>query len=169
ADAATLCSLTPLQEGMLFEANAHRASSAFHEQLTAVVDGPLDPRRFAAAWQTMLERHDALRAGFIARADGRPIQFVDARPTLPVAWLDWSAAAAPGDQDALLARWLRDDAARPFDLSRPPLMRLAIATLGPRRHRWLWSFHHILLDGWSIPVFFRELIAIYAGREAALP
>ncbi|AOJ09694.1 non-ribosomal peptide synthetase [Burkholderia mayonis] len=169
ADAATLCSLTPLQEGMLFEANAHRASSAFHEQVTAVVDGPLDLSRFAAAWQTMLDRHDALRAGFVARADGRPIQFVDARPALPVAWLDWSAAAAPGDQEALLARWLRDDAARPFDLSRPPLMRLAIATLGPQRHRWLWSFHHILLDGWSIPVFFRELIAIYAGREAALP
>ncbi|PCE21514.1 non-ribosomal peptide synthetase, partial [Burkholderia ubonensis] len=169
ADAATLASLTPLQEGMLFETSAHRASTAFHEQITAVVDGPLDLPRFAAAWQAMLARHDALRAGFVARAAGRPIQFVDAQPTLPVAWLDWSDAATPAEQDARLAQWLRDDAAQPFDLARPPLMRLAVAALGPQRHRWLWSFHHILLDGWSIPVFFRELIAIYTGRDAALP
>ncbi|MGU7816360.1 amino acid adenylation domain-containing protein [Burkholderia sp. AW49-1] len=169
AHAAMLASLTPLQEGMLFETSIHRDSRAFHEQITAVVDGPLDLPRFAAAWQAMLARHDALRAGFVARAGGRPIQFVDAQSTLPVAWLDWSDAATPAAQDARLAQWLRDDAARPFDLARPPLMRLTIATLGPQRHRWLWSFHHILLDGWSIPVFFRELIAIYTGRDAALP
>ncbi|WP_175956060.1 non-ribosomal peptide synthetase [Burkholderia sp. BCC0405] len=168
-DAAMLASLTPLQEGMLFETSVHRDSTAFHEQITAVVDGPLDLPRFAAAWQAMLARHDALRAGFVARAGGRPIQFVDAQPTLPVAWLDWSDAATPAEQDARLAQWLRDDAAQPFDLARPPLMRLTIATLGPQRHRWLWSFHHILLDGWSIPVFFRELIAMYTGRDAALP
>ncbi|RQR58189.1 amino acid adenylation domain-containing protein [Burkholderia sp. Bp9002] len=169
ADAAIVASLTPLQEGMLFEASAHHASTAFHEQITAVVDGPLDLPRFVAAWQTMLARHDALRAGFVARAGGRPIQFVGAQAALPVTRLDWSDASAPAEQDARLAQWLRDDAAQPFDLSHPPLMRLAIATLGPQRHRWLWSFHHILLDGWSIPVFFRELIAIYAGRDAELP
>ncbi|KVM99348.1 non-ribosomal peptide synthetase [Burkholderia stagnalis] len=169
ADAAIVASLTPLQEGMLFEASAHHASTAFHEQITAAVDGPLDLPRFVAAWQTMLERHDALRAGFVARAGGRPIQFVGAQAALPVTRLDWSDASTPAEQDARLAQWLRDDAAQPFDLSHPPLMRLAIAMLGPQRHRWLWSFHHILLDGWSIPVFFRELIAIYAGRDAALP
>jgi amino acid adenylation domain-containing protein/non-ribosomal peptide synthase protein (TIGR01720 family) len=96
------------------------------------------------------------------------VQFIGRRLTLPVNWLDWSAAPQPDKQAKLLADWLRDDAARPFDLSRPPLMRLTIATLGAQRYRWLWSFHHILLDGWSMPIFFRELLAIYAGGAANL-
>ncbi|WP_186053261.1 non-ribosomal peptide synthetase [Burkholderia gladioli] len=169
AQAPLFAHLTPLQEGMLFEAHAHPDSSAFHEQLTAVVEGPLSIPDFLDAWQTMLARHEALRAGFLARADGRPIQFAPSLARIPVTRLDWRDATGADQQEARLARWLADDAARPFDLARPPLMRLAIVTLGEQRHRWIWSFHHILLDGWSIPVFFRELIAIYAGHAATLP
>ena len=164
-DAGTFYNLTPLQEGMLFEALAYGQSGAFHEQITAEVEGPIDLERFAAVWQTMLDRHAGLRAAFLPREQGRPVQWIAADALLPVSYLDWTDnVSAQADR---LAQWLRDDAAHPFDLAHPPLMRLAIVKLGADRHRWIWSHHHILLDGWSMPLFFGELLALYNADSGA--
>lgn len=164
-DAGTFYNLTPLQEGMLFEALAYGQSGAFHEQITAEVDGPIDRERFAAVWQTMLDRHAGLRAAFLPREQGRPVQWIAARALLPVRYLDWTDDVSA--QAERLAQWLRDDAAQPFDLAHPPLMRLAIIKLDADRHRWIWSHHHILLDGWSMPLFFGELLALYNASSGA--
>ena len=158
-EAGTFYNLTPLQEGMLFEALAYGQSGAFHEQITAEVEGPLDLARFSAAWHMMLDRHAGLRAAFLPREQGRPVQWIAAAASLPVTRLDWTDNVS--GQEARLAQWLRDDAAKPFDLAHPPLMRLTIVKLGAARHRWIWSHHHILLDGWSIPLFFGEVLTLY--------
>jgi len=165
----TIAALTPLQEGILFEAAAHAESGAFHEQVTGLVEGPLETRRLAGSWQAMLDRHEALSASFLAREGGRPLQRLGkAGCRLPVVTLDWSDTAEV-EQDSRLAALLERDRAQPFDLSRPPLMRLTIVMLAPGRYRWIWSYHHILLDGWSLPIFFRELLTIYRDGGAHLP
>lgn len=167
ADVETISALTPLQEGMLFEADLHVRSGAYHEQVTATVEGPLDAGRFAAAWQSILEQHEVLRASFLVRENGRPLQIIGRGLTLPVAHLDWSDPGEDGGRR--LADWLREDASQPFDVTCPPLMRLAIARLGPDRHRWMWSYHHILLDGWSLPIVLRDVLAAYRAEILAAP
>ncbi|WP_434634922.1 amino acid adenylation domain-containing protein [Chromobacterium sp. CV08] len=162
--------LSPLQQGMLFHSVADAADGAYLEQLSSVVSGPLDPDAFADAWRAMLARHPLLRSGFHWRELEQPLQAAMRAAPLPVVRLDWSTLADP---DAALAAYLADDAGKPFALDAPPLMRLALIRLGERRWRWVWSYHHILLDGWSLPLFFRELLTLYRaladGEAPALP
>lgn len=166
-DVETISALLPLQEGMLFEADLHARSGAYHEQITAIVEGPLDPGRFAAAWQSTLDRHEVLRASFLVRENGRPLQIIGRGLVLPVTHLDWSDPDE--SHERCLANWLREDASQPFDVACPPLMRLAIAKLGPGRHRWMWSYHHILLDGWSLPIVLRDVLAAYRAELLVAP
>jgi hypothetical protein len=60
-------------------------------------------------------------------------------------------------------------ARRPFDLECGPLFRGVLARLGPEDHAVLFSFHHVIFDGWSIGIFLRELGALYAARLAGEP
>jgi len=117
-------------------------------------------------------RHTVLRTGFAARPGGAPVQIVHRRVEIPCALLDWSALP-PAEQEARSRAWTREDRARPFDLARPPLMRLALARLGEGRHRFFWSHHHLLMDGWCLPLVLDEVLAGYAafhaGREPDLP
>ncbi|MCS3805174.1 amino acid adenylation domain-containing protein/non-ribosomal peptide synthase protein (TIGR01720 family) [Chromobacterium alkanivorans] len=162
--------LSPLQQGMLFHSVADAADGAYLEQLSSVVDGELDPDAFADAWRAMLARHPLLRSSFHWRGLAQPLQAAMRAAPLPISRLDWSGLAEP---EAALADYLAADAARPFALDAAPLMRLALIRLGERRWRWIWSYHHLLLDGWSLPLFFRELLTLYRalshGETPALP
>lgn len=164
--------LTPMQQGMLFEA-AHRPNSpAHHEQFTFLLRGPLDADAFRRAWQTVVDRHGALRAQFVWQGVDKPLQAIRREAIIPWSHLDWSDASGP-DQDARLAAFLVEDRQRPFDLGKPPLMRLVLVRLGEDLHRIIWSFQHILVDAWSVSVMLNELVAAYeslrAGGEPSLP
>ncbi|WP_338121756.1 amino acid adenylation domain-containing protein [Chromobacterium haemolyticum] len=162
--------LSPLQQGMLFHSVADAADGAYLEQLSSVVNGALDPDAFAEAWRAMLTRHPLLRSSFHWRGLAQPLQAAMRAAPLPISRLDWSDLAEP---EAALADYLAADAARPFALDAAPLMRLALIRLGQDRWRWIWSYHHLLLDGWSLPLFFRELLTLYRalsrGETPALP
>ncbi|MEQ7005672.1 amino acid adenylation domain-containing protein [Actinopolymorpha sp. B17G11] len=83
-----------------------------------------------------------------------------------------AATEGEGATDEAGAERIADaDRAAPFDLTRPPLMRCALVRLGPRRHRLILTFHHLVVDGWSLPVLVRELMAAYAegGQAHGLP
>ncbi|WP_121826324.1 condensation domain-containing protein [Streptomyces rapamycinicus] len=68
-------------------------------------------------------------------------------------------------------RWLTEDRADRFDLTRPPLLRFALFRFGAEHFRLVMTNHHILLDGWSTPLVVRDLFTLYErpGQESALP
>jgi amino acid adenylation domain-containing protein len=164
--------LTPLQEGMLFHVLSAPESSAYFEQYTCLLRGPLDADAFTQAWQLVVDRHSALRTLFMWEKRDKPVQVVRASVELPCANFDWSAQTAQ-EQQAHLQRWLREDRQRGFDLTRAPLMRITLIRLGADSHQLVWSFHHMLLDGWSGPILFSEVFALYEalcqGRPIQLP
>ena len=80
---------------------------------------------------------------------------------MPWRELDWSGAEAPGDAAAAWAALLAEDRVTGFDFGQAPLMRVALIRVGPDRWRWLWSHHHILLDGWCLPLVFRYVLGDY--------
>ncbi|MEH3156192.1 MAG: amino acid adenylation domain-containing protein [Gordonia paraffinivorans] len=159
--------LTPLQTGLLFHAELSVGSvDLYTAQLVLDVTG-VDPDRMQRAAQALVDRHATLRTAFVTAADGTPLQVVTSGVTVPFTVHDVSGSADPDDALATIARTER---VTPFDMAHPPLLRFALVALGEDRWRLLSTNHHILLDGWSLPVFAGDLFALYAADGAqALP
>ncbi|WP_432587793.1 amino acid adenylation domain-containing protein [Streptomyces sp. HD1123-B1] len=162
--------LSPLQKGMLFHAlYEEHSADVYVIQMALDLRRDVDAGRLRDAVATVLRRHDNLRASFRNRTSGEPVQVIlrEAEP-------DWSAhdlrEAAETDREAELARLLEADRTRRFDLARPPL-RFSLVRLADTEYRFVFTAHHILLDGWSMPLVLGELMALYTsgGDETALP
>jgi amino acid adenylation domain-containing protein/non-ribosomal peptide synthase protein (TIGR01720 family) len=169
-DLETILPPSPMQEGLLFHALDDEQPGVYVQQITAVLEGAVDRQALGAAWSATLRRHDALRMTFHRReADGRAYSVVHRDVACPIMWHDWSAL---GEIEAA-QRWqhlLREDRARGFVLADAPLMRLHVARLADGRWRLLWSHHHLLLDGWSLPLVLGDVIAHYrAIRQGVAP
>ncbi|MFF6815491.1 amino acid adenylation domain-containing protein, partial [Streptomyces sp. NPDC012403] len=159
--------LTPVQQGLLFQ-SLHDAQAAgdddYTVQLGFTVEGPLDGHRLRAAWHALVRRHPVLRSAFVADAADVPAQVVldDVEPP----WRDVDLTQPPTDtddreRDRRLRQVAAEERAGRFDLARPPLLRIALVRLAPERHAVLFTHHHMLLDGWSLPLLGRELFALY--------
>ncbi|MCU1686683.1 MAG: hypothetical protein JWQ81_7422 [Amycolatopsis sp.] len=151
--------LSPLQKGLLFHSEFEDSGVDVYA-LQVVVDlrGPLDVPMLREAAEALLRRHSNLRACFRHRKSGEPVQVVPASVEL-----EWSEVDLTGGGDGDLVRITDEDRVRRFDLTRPPLSRFTVLTSAPDQHRLLWTVHHILADGWSMPILMRELITLYAG------
>ncbi|MEV6584136.1 amino acid adenylation domain-containing protein, partial [Streptomyces sp. NPDC051582] len=138
-------------------------------QLSSLVEGPLDRAALRAAASVVVDRHANLRAAFMHEGLRQPVQVIPRRVELPWEEIDFSDLDA-GRQAAAVAQWLEQDRARRFDLSAPPLLRFTLIRLGDQRFRLVFSCHHLLLDGWSLPVLMRELFVASAqgGRGGHL-
>ncbi|MBD0689284.1 non-ribosomal peptide synthetase [Streptomyces sp. CBMA123] len=154
--------LTPTQAGMLFHGLAEEDSGAYFQQLDFVLDGVPDPERLAAAWQWVSDRTEVLRAQVRWQDVPEPLLVVRRRAELPVTMLDWRALPEP-ERAARLAELLDRDRARGLDLTRAPLQRLVLIRLCDQRVRVLWSFHHLVLDGWSLFQVLSDVFAVHAA------
>ncbi|MFC4159107.1 amino acid adenylation domain-containing protein [Chitinimonas lacunae] len=163
-----LYALSPLQEGMLYHALREPDSHAYFEQIDYGLDGPLDVVRWQAAWQKLVDRHDILRTVFAVRKVPQPVQLVLKQAPLLFHYEDLSALDAEARQSAM-ARYKAADVARGFELTREVPLRLALFKVGERLHRVVWSFHHILLDGWSLAILERDLDALYLAELHGTP
>ncbi|MFJ5266794.1 amino acid adenylation domain-containing protein, partial [Streptomyces sp. NPDC088387] len=158
--------LTPLQEGMLFHASFDADGPDLYQgQRMLALDGPLDVGRLRAAWATVLRRHPVLRAGFHRAASGDAVQVVvrDPAPT-------WREADLSGrtEDEALagLRRLAAAEQAERIDVTRAPLLRVLLVRLAENRHRLVLTSHHIVMDGWSLPILIGDLSEAYKTGTA---
>ena len=170
--------LSPVQEGLLFHSvyAGYEANSldVYNVQLALGLEGEVDEARLQNAIRVMLRRHANLRAGFEHDRVKQPVQFIPAETTLPWNKVDLSSLDE-NTRNERMAALLRDDENRRFVLSSPPLFRFTFICLGLHQYRIAITHHHILMDGWSSPVFIRELLTVYqqdgstAGLSANTP
>ncbi|MFO7586807.1 MAG: condensation domain-containing protein, partial [Gemmatimonadota bacterium] len=164
--------LSPMQQGMLFHTLLEPESGAYFEQMACRLRGALDVDAFERAWKQVVARHAALRTAFAWRGSEKPVQAVAREASLPFEVLDWRDAS-PEESERRYREFLQSDRARGFDLSRAPLMRIALLRFGDVEHGLVWSFHHILLDGWTYPILLGEVFSLYEaacrGETARLP
>ncbi|MFL9869920.1 amino acid adenylation domain-containing protein, partial [Paraburkholderia fungorum] len=159
--------LPPMQAGMLFHTWLTPDDSAYRNQLRVDLDG-LDAHRFRAAWRAVTERHDILRTGFLQHRHAL-LQWVAKSASLPLDELDWrerasrDSASVPAELDALAQAEL----AKGFDVTRPPLQRLALVRTGDARYHLIWTVHHVLLDGWSASQLIGDVLRHYGGEPLA--
>lgn len=152
--------LSPIQEGMLFHAIASEDKGVYFEQYTCLIHGELNEHQFKQAWQTVIDRHDILRTLFVWEKKDKPLQVVRQQVDLPLSRFDWRGLSS-SELACSLDTFLAHDRAEGFDLSIAPLMRVTLFQIDDRTHRMVWSFHHILLDGWSGPTILNELLTSY--------
>ncbi len=164
--------LSPMQQGMLFHSLYAGETGVYFEQTGWTLRGPLDRAAFARAWQQVVDRHSALRTSFVWEELDEPVQVVHRQAAVPFTFEDWRGLP-PAEQTARLEAFMAADRAQGFDLLAAPLMRLALLQLDDQTHHFIWSHHHLLLDGWSQPVLFGEVFALYEaalrGRTPRLP
>jgi amino acid adenylation domain-containing protein/non-ribosomal peptide synthase protein (TIGR01720 family) len=154
--------LTPMQEGMLFHTLLAQESGAYFEQLTCTLRAPLDVQALQEAWRRMLARHSVLRTRFAWQGMERPLQVVLRQVPLPWDLRDWRGIGE-ADEQAQFEAFLEEDRRRGFTLEEAPLLRLTLLRTREDAYRFVFSFHHLLLDGWSLPIVLKELAVCYAA------
>jgi len=168
ASVEDLYGLSPIQEGMLFHSLHGGEEAPYFEQFVFADDQGLDLDRFERAWRQVIERHPVLRTSFVWQDVERPMQLVHRRVELTCERQDWRSLA-PAERAERLRGLLAEDRARGLALDRAPLLRLNAIRWDDAGWRIVWSYHHLVLDGWSVEMLLREVAALYAaaGRQTA--
>jgi amino acid adenylation domain-containing protein len=159
------------QQRMWFETQLSPDRPTYNQTGVLRLEGPIRVGALERALHEVVRRHEILRTTF-TEVQGEPLQH--AAPSAASRLLVVDLGALPGDPgDAAVERLARQDAARLFDLSRGPLVRLTLVRLDETRHSLVITMHHIVCDGWSVAVLTRDLAAAYdallAGRPSTLP
>ncbi|BBD64375.1 amino acid adenylation domain-containing protein [Nostoc commune NIES-4072] len=152
--------LSPMQQGILFHSLAAPKSGVYFEQFSLTLQGKLNITEFHRAWEYVVERHSILRTCFVWEGLKEPVQIVHRQVTLPWQEYDWQHLSSEEQQQKLELLW-QSDRSRGFELTQPPLMCLTLVKLSDISYNFTWSHHHLLLDGWSVPLIFKEVFACY--------
>jgi amino acid adenylation domain-containing protein/non-ribosomal peptide synthase protein (TIGR01720 family) len=153
--------LSPMQEMTLFHSLFSPAAGIYVSQTTCRLDR-LDVAAFTTAWQQVIDRHAILRTAFAWKQLAKPVQVVGRRVAVPLEVRDWRHLPVE-DQQQRLTAYLEEERERGFQLSLAPLMRLGLFRLADESYQFVWTHHHVLLDGWSAHRIFKEVSELYEG------
>ncbi|VXD10550.1 Non-ribosomal peptide synthase, involved in Hassallidin biosynthesis [Planktothrix serta PCC 8927] len=152
--------LSPLQEGMLFHTILNSEDAVYFEQVAGKITGKLDVEKLNSAWQIVIKRHPSLRSAFIWDGQKEPLQVVNKEVKFDIFQQDWCDFSV-AEQEGLREQYLLNDRQNGFVLTAAPLMRFAVFRLDNFTWQWIWSHCHIILDGWSLPIIFKEVLTVY--------
>ncbi len=135
--------------------------AAYHIPAVVRLEGNLEPTTLQAAFDEVMARHDSLRTTFAVNPDGEPIQVVHESVPLEIALTAVTEAEVP--------ELLQELVKRPFALTTPPLMRVALLQVSPTDHLLVIVMHHIVSDGWSVNILVREIATLYHAIRSGYP
>ncbi len=164
--------LSPMQDGMLFHTLLNKEKEEYIQQVSTTINGKLNVDAFKNAWQKTIDRNTSLRTSFVYKKVKNMLQVVHKKVKLPFEYLDWSTLAE--DQiEKQIEDLLVNDRKKGFNLTKPPAMRILLIRLTEDKHKLIWTHHHIILDGWSLPLLLKEVFTFYeafnSGTEINLP
>jgi amino acid adenylation domain-containing protein len=163
--------LSALQAGMYFHSELHRDSGVYHDIFSLSIGGTFDVALFEQALHALVERHPILRSSFHTSADNRLVQAVHKRAELPLEVHDISGLGET-EQEQFVERWMEEEKWRRFTWSEAPLFRIVVHRRAANRFQHTLSFHHAILDGWSLASLQTELfehyLSLQAGKEIAM-
>ncbi|MBF0229003.1 MAG: amino acid adenylation domain-containing protein [Desulfamplus sp.] len=157
-----LYALTPLQEGILFHSLMDQGGATYFEQACFNVKGEVNIPLFEQAWNELIKRHDILRTIFVLKNVPQPLQVVLKQRELKIdvrniTHLDLESQSKEIEDFRVKDRYT------PFDFAKDLLVRVTLFNRGDGFYTLVWSFHHIIMDGWSVSVLYEELATIYTA------
>ena len=152
--------LSPMQQGILFHSLLEPDSGAYIVQTSYELHGQLDLAAFAKSWQQLVDRHSILRTAFVWQNLEQPLQVVGTKAKISLIEHDWHQIPASQQHDKL-TKFLQELKTTGFNLNKAPVMRLDLIKTRSQVHQFIWTYHHLLLDGWSVPLLIKELLGYY--------
>ncbi len=163
--------LSSLQEGILFHTLLHPEDDIYFEQPAFTIEGELEPELLLQAWQQVVARHPILRTIFVWDGWERPLQIVLQNAPPRSQLLDWRDLSA-AEQTSRMTQFLADNQTAGLALDQPP-HHLTLIRLNEQESRFIWTVHHIIIDGWTESLLYKELFMLYEammqGETAVLP
>ncbi|MGA9381385.1 MAG: condensation domain-containing protein, partial [Phormidium sp.] len=135
-------------------------SGVYFEQITCTLTGNIDLVAFEQAWQQVIAHHSIFRTAIVWGSLPQPVQVVLQQVELKINIDDWRELSTQ-EQEQELQVFLDSDRQQDFHFSQAPLMRLHLIQFNDNTYEFVWSHHHILLDGWSLPLVFQDLLNCY--------
>ncbi|HYG63278.1 MAG TPA: amino acid adenylation domain-containing protein [Thermoanaerobaculia bacterium] len=159
------------QQRLWFIDQLEPGSPLYNMPVALRAEGPLDRSVLARTLTEIVRRHETLRTVFASR-EGEPVQVIKPASSFPLPLVDLSGLLESARETALLTL-TGEEAGRPFDLARGPLLRGLLLRLAEREHIVALTMHHIVSDAWSLGILVHEVVALYAafaaGRPSPLP
>jgi amino acid adenylation domain-containing protein/non-ribosomal peptide synthase protein (TIGR01720 family) len=152
-----------MQEGMLFHTLYEPEAGLYFDQLLFTIEGIFNVTAWQQAWQQVTERHAVLRTACVWDGLKKPLQLVFTKLQVPWIKQDWRGLNKSQQQEQLTA-FLHTEKSRGVDLTVAPLMRCALIQLKDNQYYFIWTYHHLLLDGWAEPIILTDLIAFYESN-----
>ncbi|MGH8535950.1 MAG: condensation domain-containing protein [Gammaproteobacteria bacterium] len=159
-DVEAIYPLSPSQQGMLIETLSAPRSGIHVEQSVLRLYSDFDLKAFTRAWQQVMERHPVLRTAFVWEDLEEPLQTVLRGVKLPLQHQDWRSLT-PSQQREQLEHYMDNERSQGFKLTQAPLMRLAVFQIDGQAHEFVWTCHHILMDGWCKTLVQQEVLRLY--------
>jgi amino acid adenylation domain-containing protein/thioester reductase-like protein/non-ribosomal peptide synthase protein (TIGR01720 family) len=149
--------LSPLQGGLLFQALYQPEADVYLVQHVFELTN-LNVDYWQKVWHIIINQHDSLKANFVWEKLSKPLQRIQREVDL--LWLeeDWNGAS---NQEEKLHERLQLERKKTFDLSLSPLMRFNLIKIDCDKYYFVWNMHHLLVDGWSIPIILKDVITAY--------
>ncbi|MEH2155518.1 amino acid adenylation domain-containing protein [Nostoc sp.] len=164
--------LSPMQQGMLFHSIHTPDSGVYSNQTLITICAEINVIAFKRAWEQVVERYSVLRTLFLWEKRQQPLQVVRKQVDLPWNYQDWRNISLT-EQQQRLDSLLQTERQQGFRLNQAPLMRCTLIRLSDQTYKFLWNHHHILLDGWCLPIIYKEVLtfytAYYQGESCYLP
>lgn len=157
--------LSPVQEGMLFEAISHASGQVHLEQVCLELTGVVHVETLKLALADLVKRHPMLRTGFVWKNQPSPLQVTLADPPLPFHFFDWTQDFKLQLLQDLKTRRLQEG----LPLNKPPLMRMDLCQTAPEHFFFLWTYHHLLMDGWCLKLLLADFLALYTQMRTGTP
>ncbi len=160
SDIEAVYQLSPMQEGILFHSILNPDATFYFEQFSCRINGKLNVEAFKNAWQKVLTRNQILRTSFVWKNSEKPLQIVHKNIQVPFDKINLKNED-PENQLKMIEEILREDKSENFNLNKTPLFKVKIVELSDEEYYFIWSFHHILIDGWSRQILLNELLTYY--------
>ncbi|MBP7654186.1 amino acid adenylation domain-containing protein, partial [Candidatus Dependentiae bacterium] len=160
---ADIYTLTAMQSGFLYHKLLDENSAAYFEQTVIKAQGKFNYELFKKSWEMILERHNILRTVILYKDISQPVQIVVKHRDLEITYKDLRSELEESRQNAVISEFKNADKLRKFDLSSDALFRIGILQTSDNEFYSVFSFHHIIMDGWCIAVLFGEFLRIYYG------
>ncbi|MCU0532553.1 MAG: amino acid adenylation domain-containing protein [Hydrococcus sp. Prado102] len=152
--------LSPMQQGMLFHSIYAPKTGIYIGQVDFELRGQLNVFALIQAWEEVIKRHPVLRTACVWENLQQPIQVVVRQVKIPWQEQDWREIS-PLQQQAKLKALLEKDIHEDFEFSKAPLIRLTLIRLSETTYHFIWTYHLLLFDGWSLPLIYKEVFHYY--------
>ncbi|HLP60503.1 MAG TPA: amino acid adenylation domain-containing protein, partial [Candidatus Deferrimicrobium sp.] len=157
--------MSEIEKGMVFSYTKYMGLGIYHDQFVYHLNyNDFNIDLFKKTLTLLVTKHQILRTGFNLDEFEEPVQVVYKQPKLNLVYNDLSRLSQDEQYDQI-EKWLSGDIENPFDSSKYPLWRMSVFTLGDQRLYLLLTFHHAILDGWSVATLMTELYSIYNGLK----